>query len=58
LKGLSKRVRKSDKEQVERVVRSIRDVGQAAPVLVNGSGVIINGHVVVQALKERGQTNV
>jgi hypothetical protein len=58
LKGLPKRVRKSDKEQVERLVRSIGEVGQAAPILIHSSGEIINGHIVVQALKELGQTNV
>jgi hypothetical protein len=57
LKGLPKRVRKSDKEQVERVARSIREMGQAAPILIHSSGEIINGHIVAQALQELDQTD-
>lgn len=56
LKGFSKRVRKSEKDQVESVARSIRRHKQAAPILTDQSGEIINGHIVVQALRSLGAT--
>ncbi|WP_086437706.1 ParB N-terminal domain-containing protein [Altererythrobacter xiamenensis] len=52
--GRRKRVRKSEKDQVERVARSIRRHKQAAPILTDHSGEIINGHIVVQALRSLG----
>ncbi len=58
LKGLSKRVRRSEKDQVERVARSIAKLKQSAPVLVDQSGEIINGHLVVEALRSLGETEV
>jgi ParB-like chromosome segregation protein Spo0J len=58
LKGLPKRVRKSDAVQVERVARSIKTFKQCAPILINESGEIANGHIVAQALQSLGQTHV
>lgn len=58
LKGLSKRVRRSEKDQVVRVARSIAKLKQSAPVLIDQSGEIINGHLVVEALRSLGETEV
>lgn len=58
LTGLKKRVRLSQKEQVERVTGSIATLGQSAPVLIDQSGEIINGHIVVKAMEELGETQV
>lgn len=58
LKGLKKRVRKSEKEQVKRVAQSLKKFGQVAPILLSATGRIINGHVVVEAMKELGQKEV
>lgn len=58
LKGLKKRVRKSEKEQVKRVAQSLKKFGQVAPILLSATGRIINGHVVAEAMKELGQKEV
>lgn len=58
LKGLKKRARRSAKAQIERVAQSIATLKQAAPILIDGSGEIINGHVVVEALKSLGAVEV
>jgi DNA modification methylase len=58
LKGLAKRVRRSEKEQLERVARSIAKLKQSAPVLIDQSGEIINGHIVIEALKSLGEDEV
>lgn len=58
LKGLKKRVRRSDVEQVERVARSIAKLKQAVPILIDQSGTIINGHIVAQAMSELGESEV
>ncbi len=55
LKGLPKRVRKTEASQLEKVCKSITKLKQSTPVLVDKSGRIINGHIVVQALKELGE---
>ena len=58
LKNLKKRVRKTETEQLERVAHSIRTLGQQAPILIDASGEMINGHIVVQALKSLGASEV
>lgn len=58
LKGLAKRVRRSERDQVERVARSIAKLKQSAPVLIDQSGEIINGHIVIEALKSFGEDEV
>lgn len=58
LKGLTRRSRKSVPEQVERVARSLRVHKQAAPILIDASGEIINGHVVVEAMKRLGESQI
>lgn len=54
LKGMMKRARKSERDQIERVARSIRRLRQAAPILIDQSGEIINGHIVAHALTSLG----
>lgn len=54
LTGLKRRVRKTAKDQLERVTNSIRQMGQVAPILIGQSGEIINGHIVAQALDGLG----
>jgi DNA modification methylase len=58
LKGLKRRVRKSETEQIERVCRSIKKLKQSAPILINEAGTIINGHIVAEALRRLGSTEV
>ena len=55
LKGLKRRARKSASEQVERVAKSLRMHKQAAPVLIDTTGEIINGHLVVEAMRSLGE---
>ncbi|MEP5937325.1 MAG: DNA modification methylase [Erythrobacter sp.] len=58
LNGLKKRVRKSERAQIERVAQSLSTLKQSAPVLIDQSGEIINGHIVVKALEQLGETEV
>ena len=58
LKGMKKRARRSEKPQIKRVAKSITTLKQCAPILINQSGEIINGHVVVEALKSLGAEEV
>jgi hypothetical protein len=58
LKGLKRRVRKSDKEQVERVAKSVRTFKQCVPEPISPDGEIIDGHILVQALKSLGEDEV
>lgn len=54
LKNASRQVRRATREQRKRVKRSIEAFGCVRPILVNGSMAIIDGHVVVEALRELG----
>lgn len=54
LKGLKRRVRMSEREQVKRVADNIHRFKQVVPILTDESGEIINGHIVAQALKLLG----
>lgn len=54
LKGLKRRVRKTEASQLERVTKSIRTHGQKVPILISPLGEIINGHIVVKALEALG----
>lgn len=58
LKGLKRRARKSSSEQVERVARSLQMHKQVAPVLIDTTGQIINGHLVVEAMRSLGEEKV
>ncbi len=49
-----RRVRKSDKLQVARVIDSIRQFGVVSPVLIDGDLGIVHGHVVVEAARALG----
>ncbi|MFN5822034.1 MAG: DNA modification methylase [Novosphingobium sp.] len=58
LKGLKRRVRKSEADQIERVCRSIKNLKQSAPILINEDGEILNGHIVAEALRRLGSPEV
>ncbi len=58
LKGLKRRVRKSEAEQIERVCRSIKNLKQSAPILINEDGEILNGHIVAEAMRRLGSPEV
>lgn len=58
LKGLKKRVRLSQKDQVKRVAKSISKLRQCVPIPIDASGEIIDGHIVVEALKLLGAGKV
>ena len=58
LKPSKKRARKSDEEQIQRVVRSLREFKQVVPVLIDAKGQIIHGTVVVEAMIRLGQSHV
>ena len=54
LKGLKRRVRKTEAAQLERVTNSLRTHRQKVPILIDASGEIINGHIIAQALEKLG----
>ena len=56
--GTKKRVRKTEAAQLERVANSLRVHGQRAPILIDASGEIINGHIVAKALADLGANDV
>lgn len=58
LKGLKRRARKSAPEQVERVARSLAALKQCAPILISDDGVIVDGHVVAQAMQKLGENQI
>ncbi len=58
LKRPKSRLRKADVSHVANIAKSIKIVGQGAPVIIDAEGQIINGDAVVQALKELGETQV
>lgn len=58
LKAARRRARKTDPAQLERVMRSIRTLLQSVPILIDGDRHIINGHIVVEALKSLGMDDV
>lgn len=58
LKPAKRRVRKPGKDHVANVTRSLKAVGQVSPVLVDRDGHIVDGHVVVEALKLLRETHV
>lgn len=58
LRVAARRVRKSDPAQVARVTASILSFGLVVPVLVDGEGAIIHGHVVVEAARSLDLTAI
>ncbi|MEZ5731760.1 MAG: ParB N-terminal domain-containing protein [Paracoccaceae bacterium] len=49
-----RRVRRATREQRERIKRSIAAFGCVRPVLIRSSGAIIDGHIIVEAVRELG----
>jgi hypothetical protein len=58
LKQAKRRIRAGDAQQIEAVARSLKAVGQCAPIILNSEGHIINGHIVVEAMKVLGATEI
>jgi hypothetical protein len=58
LKEFNRRVRKSEKGQIERVTKSIATLKQCVPIAISAEGEIINGHIVIAALRALGETEV
>lgn len=58
LKCAKRRIRKPGKDHVANVAKCIKTLGQVSPILVSRDGEIVNGHVVVEALKLLGETHV
>lgn len=54
LRASPDRTRKTTPDQLERVIRSIRQFGLVVPVLIAGSGTIVSGHVTWEAAQELG----
>ncbi|WP_431300269.1 DNA modification methylase [Tabrizicola sp. BL-A-41-H6] len=54
LKRSPRHIRRAKREQIERVKRSITAFGCVRPVLTSGLRTIIDGHVIVEALRELG----
>src|SRR5437764_1067500 len=58
LRPAKKRARKTSPEQLDRVMKCLGQTGQRAPVIIDRAGVLIDGHIVVEALKKLGATHV
>ena len=58
LKGLKRRVRKSEGAQIGRIVKSLSLHQQVVPILISPEGEIIDGHNVAQALRQLGEKKV
>lgn len=58
LKPAKRRLRKPGKDHLANVAKCIKAVGQVAPVLIDRDCRIVQGHVVVEALKLLGETHV
>ena len=54
LKPAARRIRQATKKQVERVKRSIRTFGCVRAVLIRSNYDIIDGHIVIEALRDLG----
>lgn len=54
LKDYEKNARTHSKEQIEQIIKSIRDYGFNVPVECNASFVILSGHARVKAAKKMG----
>ena len=54
LKDYEKNARTHSKEQIEQIIKSIKDHGFNVPVEVNASFVILSGHARVKAAKKMG----
>lgn len=53
-----RRLRKPGKDHVANVAKCIKTVGQVSPILIDRDGRVVDGHVVVEAVKLLGETHV
>lgn len=58
LKSAKRRPRKPGKDHVANVTKCIKAVGQVSPILIDREGRIVDGHIVVEALRLLGETHV
>lgn len=58
LRACPDRTRQTTPTQLERVIRSIRQFGLVAPVLIDGRCTIVSGHVIWEAARELGLETV
>ncbi|ONF96070.1 ParB N-terminal domain-containing protein [Sphingomonas jeddahensis] len=58
LKQAKRRVRKRSASQVENIVRSIKQVGLCLPLIIDAKDRIISGHLVAEAAKSLGLSEV
>lgn len=58
LKSAKRRVRRAGKDHVANVVKCLKTVGQVSPILVDREDRVVDGHVVVEALKLLHETHV
>lgn len=58
LKAAKRRPRKAGKNHIANVAKCIKAVGQVSPILIDRDYRIVDGHVVVEAMKLLGQTHV
>jgi DNA modification methylase len=58
LKPATRRVRRADAAQVERVIASIRQFGICAPVLISSERQIVHGHAVWEAARQLGISEI
>ena len=58
LRPAKRRARKAGKDHVANVLKCITAVGQVSPILIDRDGHIVDGHVVVEALRQTGETHV
>ena len=58
LKSAKRRVRKATKRHLASIIKSIEMAGQVLPILIDRERRIVDGHVVVEALKSLGETYV
>ncbi|MEJ6009362.1 DNA modification methylase [Novosphingobium aquae] len=54
----SRTARKASNLQLERVMRSLRQHRQSAPIIISTAGRIVDGHIVVKALQKLGEKEV
>lgn len=53
-----RQVRRAEKRQIERVRRSIEFFGSSKPILITRDGEIIDGHIILEALRQLGVERV
>jgi DNA modification methylase len=58
LKPAARRLRKNDPLQIDRIRSSIETYGICQPVLITGTGEIVDGHLVIEAAKSLGLQEV